>query len=70
MDAVRRNSCGGPARPRAGSTCWSCTRRGYVLASFLRPLTNLRRDEYGGASRARLRFPLEVFAALRDFWPA
>jgi anthraniloyl-CoA monooxygenase len=43
---------------------------GYLLASFLSPLTNLRTDEYGGSVENRLRFPLEVFAAMRDAWPA
>ena len=42
---------------------------GYLLASFLSPLTNLREDEYGGTVGNRLRFPLEVFAALRAAWP-
>lgn len=43
---------------------------GYLLASFLSPLTNRRTDEYGGAPHHRLRFPLEVFRAVRDAWPA
>ena len=43
---------------------------GYLLASFLSPLTNRRRDEYGGSLEDRLRFPLEVFAAMRAAWPA
>jgi anthraniloyl-CoA monooxygenase len=43
---------------------------GYLLASFLSPLTNLRTDEYGCSIEKRLRFPLEVFAAMRDAWPA
>jgi anthraniloyl-CoA monooxygenase len=43
---------------------------GYLLASFLSPLTNQRTDEYGGAPHNRLRFPLEVFRAVRDAWPA
>jgi anthraniloyl-CoA monooxygenase len=43
---------------------------GYLLASFLSPLTNLRTDEYGGAIENRLRYPLEVFQALRAVWPA
>ncbi|MFI5016136.1 MAG: bifunctional salicylyl-CoA 5-hydroxylase/oxidoreductase, partial [Hyphomicrobiales bacterium] len=43
---------------------------GYLLASFLSPLTNRRRDAYGGSLENRLRFPLEVFAALRAAWPA
>jgi anthraniloyl-CoA monooxygenase len=42
---------------------------GYLLASFLSPLTNKRTDEYGGSLENRLRFPLEVFAALRAQWP-
>ena len=42
---------------------------GYLLASFLSPLTNLRTDEYGGSIENRLRYPLEVFTAMRDFWP-
>lgn len=43
---------------------------GYLLASFLSPLTNHRRDEYGGSIENRLRYPLEVFDALRAVWPA
>jgi anthraniloyl-CoA monooxygenase len=43
---------------------------GYLLASFLSPLTNHRADEYGGPITNRLRFPLEVFDALRAAWPA
>jgi anthraniloyl-CoA monooxygenase len=42
---------------------------GYLLASFVSPLTNIRRDEYGGALENRLRFPLEVFRAVRAAWP-
>ena len=40
---------------------------GYLLCSFLSPLTNVRDDEYG---RDRAKFPLEVFAACRAVWPA
>jgi anthraniloyl-CoA monooxygenase len=43
---------------------------GYLLASFLSPLTNHRADEFGGSLENRLRFPLEVFEALRDVWPS
>jgi anthraniloyl-CoA monooxygenase len=43
---------------------------GYLLASFLSPLTNQRTDEYGGDMRRRMRFPLEVLAAVRAEWPA
>jgi anthraniloyl-CoA monooxygenase len=42
---------------------------GYLLASFLSPLTNRRTDAYGGSLENRLRFPLEVFGAMRDVWP-
>ena len=42
---------------------------GYLLATFLSPLTNQRTDEYGGSLAARLRYPLEVFDAVRDAWP-
>ena len=42
---------------------------GYLLASFLSPLTNTRTDAYGGSLENRLRFPLEVFTALREAWP-
>jgi len=43
---------------------------GYLLSSFLSPVTNQRTDEYGGDVESRLRFPLEVFSAMRDAWPA
>jgi anthraniloyl-CoA monooxygenase len=43
---------------------------GYLLASFLSPLTNIRTDGYGGSIANRLRFPLRVFAAMRAAWPA
>jgi anthraniloyl-CoA monooxygenase len=42
---------------------------GYLLASFLSPVTNRRTDEYGGSLENRLRYPLEVFRALRAVWP-
>jgi anthraniloyl-CoA monooxygenase len=43
---------------------------GYLLASFISPLTNRRTDAYGGSLANRLRFPLEVFEVLRAVWPA
>ncbi len=43
---------------------------GYLLASFISPLTNTRTDQYGGSLDNRLRFPLEVFDACRAVWPA
>jgi anthraniloyl-CoA monooxygenase len=43
---------------------------GYLLSAFISPLTNQRTDAYGGSLENRLRFPLEVFAAMRGAWPA
>jgi len=42
---------------------------GYLLSSFISPLTNQREDEYGGSLTNRLRYPLEVFTAVRAAWP-
>ena len=42
---------------------------GYLLSSFLSPLTNHRTDAYGGSLANRLRYPLEIFDELRDVWP-
>lgn len=42
---------------------------GYLLSGFLSPLTNRRDDAYGGSLAGRLRFPLEVFDAVREVWP-
>ncbi len=43
---------------------------GYLLSSFITPLTNRRTDDYGGSLANRCRFPLEVFSAMREVWPA
>ena len=43
---------------------------GYLLSSFISPLTNQRKDEYGGSLENRLRYPIEVFKAIRQVWPA
>jgi anthraniloyl-CoA monooxygenase len=43
---------------------------GYLLSSFITPLTNRRTDEYGGSLENRMRYPLEVFHAVRAVWPA
>jgi len=43
---------------------------GYLLSSFISPLTNQRTDAYGGSLQNRMRYPLEVFAAMRAVWPA
>ena len=42
---------------------------GYLLHQFLSPLSNLRNDKYGGSLQNRMRFPLEVFDAVRSVWP-
>ncbi|HET9174756.1 MAG TPA: bifunctional salicylyl-CoA 5-hydroxylase/oxidoreductase, partial [Pseudolabrys sp.] len=42
---------------------------GYLMSSFITPLTNQRKDEYGGSLENRMRFPLEVFRAVRKAWP-
>jgi anthraniloyl-CoA monooxygenase len=42
---------------------------GYLLSTFISPLTNTRTDEYGGSVENRMRFPLEVFDAMREAWP-
>jgi len=43
---------------------------GYLMSSFICPLTNERTDEYGGTLENRMRYPLEVFKAIRAVWPA
>ena len=43
---------------------------GYLISSFISPLSNIRRDDYGGSLENRMRYPLEVFAAMRAAWPA
>jgi anthraniloyl-CoA monooxygenase len=42
---------------------------GYLLSSFLTPISNRRSDEYGGSVENRIRFPLEVFSSMRAAWP-
>ncbi|MEM1163633.1 MAG: bifunctional salicylyl-CoA 5-hydroxylase/oxidoreductase, partial [Pseudomonadota bacterium] len=42
---------------------------GYLISSFISPLSNMRDDEYGGMLENRLRYPLEVFHAMRAVWP-
>jgi anthraniloyl-CoA monooxygenase len=42
---------------------------GYLLSSFLTPLANQRSDQYGGSAENRMRYPLEVFEAVREVWP-
>ena len=42
---------------------------GYLLHQFLSPLSNQRNDDYGGSLEGRMKFPLEVFDAVRAIWP-
>ena len=42
---------------------------GYLISSFISPLSNVRTDEYGGSLENRMRWPLEVFRAMRAAWP-
>jgi len=71
MDAVKADFVAATERgARAGFDMLElhCA-HGYLLASFLSPLTNLRDDEYGGDATARASYPLEVFRAMRAAWP-
>ena len=43
---------------------------GYLISSFISPKSNIRADEYGGSPENRMRYPLEVFSAMRAAWPA
>ena len=72
MDAVKADFLAAAARGlRCGFDMLElhCA-HGYLLASFLSPLTNRRTDDYGGPIANRLRYPVEVFTALRALWPA
>ena len=42
---------------------------GYLISSFISPLSNIREDEYGGSLENRMRYPLEVFREMRSTWP-
>lgn len=71
MDAVRNQFV---AAVRMGLECGFDmvelhAAHGYLLSSFITPLQNRRTDEYGGSLENRLRYPLEVFAAMRAAWP-
>ncbi|MDA9545482.1 MULTISPECIES: bifunctional salicylyl-CoA 5-hydroxylase/oxidoreductase [unclassified Bradyrhizobium] len=72
MDRVRDNFVAATHRAADAKVDWlelHCA-HGYLLSSFLSPLTNRRTDEYGGSHEARARFPLEVFRAMRAAWPS
>ncbi|MEM1041270.1 MAG: bifunctional salicylyl-CoA 5-hydroxylase/oxidoreductase [Bacteroidota bacterium] len=71
MDRVRDDFVAAARRGAEAGFDWlelHCA-HGYLLSSFLSPLTNRRTDAYGGSVKNRLRYPLEVFAALRTAWP-
>ncbi|MBX3604964.1 MAG: bifunctional salicylyl-CoA 5-hydroxylase/oxidoreductase [Piscinibacter sp.] len=72
MDRVRDDFVAASRRAAEAGFDWlelHCA-HGYLLSAFLSPLTNQRSDEYGGSLENRLRWPLEVFAAMRAAWPA
>jgi anthraniloyl-CoA monooxygenase len=71
MDRVRDDFVAAARRAAGAGVDWlelHCA-HGYLLSSFLSPLTNRRTDEYGGAHENRARYPLEVFKAVREAWP-
>ena len=71
MDTVRDQFVAATRRAAAAGFDWlelHCA-HGYLLSSFISPLTNQRTDAYGGSLANRLRYPLEVFTAMRAVWP-
>jgi anthraniloyl-CoA monooxygenase len=71
MDRVRDDFVASARRAAEAGFDWlelHCA-HGYLLSSFISPLTNQRTDEYGGSLENRLRYPLEVFDAVRAVWP-
>ncbi|MEY2658763.1 MAG: salicylyl-CoA 5-hydroxylase, partial [Pseudomonadota bacterium] len=72
MDAVKHDFVAATERARdAGFDMVEFhAAHGYLMSSFISPLTNQRRDAYGGTTEARCRYPLEVFHAMRAVWPA
>ena len=71
MDRVREDFVSAARRAADAGFDWlelHCA-HGYLLSAFISPLTNQRLDDYGGSLENRLRYPLEVFTALREVWP-
>ena len=71
MERVRDDFVAAPRRAAEAGFDWlelHCA-HGYLLSSFISPLTNQRTDEYGGSLENRARYPLEVFDAMRAVWP-
>ncbi len=72
MDGVRDDFVRATRRAAEAGFDWlelHCA-HGYLLSGFISPLTNQRTDDYGGSLENRLRYPLEVFSAMRAVWPA
>ena len=72
MDRVRDDFVRSARHAAAADFDWlelHCA-HGYLLSAFISPLTNHRSDAYGGSLENRLRYPLEVFSAVRAVWPA
>jgi anthraniloyl-CoA monooxygenase len=71
MDRVTADFVAATRRAAAAGFDWlelHCA-HGYLLSAFISPLTNRRTDEYGGSLANRLRYPLEIFSAVRAVWP-
>lgn len=71
MDRVRDEFVAAARRGAQAGFDWlelHCA-HGYLLSSFISPVTNRRDDQYGGSLENRLRYPLEVFRAVRETWP-
>ena len=71
MDRIKTNFVAATLRGDAAGFDWiefHCA-HGYLMSSFISPLTNHRPDEYGGSLENRCRYPLEVFRAMREIWP-
>jgi anthraniloyl-CoA monooxygenase len=71
MNLVREAFAAAARRAAAAGFDWLeiHAAHGYLLSSFLSPLANLRDDDHGGSIENRMRYPLEVFAAVREAWP-
>ncbi|MGR6468427.1 bifunctional salicylyl-CoA 5-hydroxylase/oxidoreductase [Rhizobium sp. PAMB 3182] len=71
MDRVKADFVAATKRAAEAGADWLefHAAHGYLISSFLSPLTNRRDDDYGGSHENRARYPLEVFRAIREAWP-